>query len=338
MPPPNDNAKLTVSKKSVITPVANGVPWASRLLGVQGPLIGLVVLCVVFSLSTNNAFLSVRNALNVLDQITVLGILSIGMTAVIVAGGIDLSVGSTLALAMMAMGWLSHNCDTPLPLAMLAAVLVGGLCGLANGLLVTEAKLPAFIATLSMMTIARGLANIITDGQQIVGYPDWFDSLATVRYFGFFSLTVVLAILLVLLSWIFLQYRAAGRGLYAIGGSSEVARLAGLPVQKMMTWVYIASGLLSGIAAIVMSSRLDSSQPSAGTGYELDAIAAVVIGGASLSGGVGGIGGTVVGVLIIGVLHNGLNLSGVSPFIQQVMIGVVIAIAVTSDTLRRKNG
>lgn len=311
--------------------------WASRLLGVQGPLIGLLLLCVVFSFSTNGAFLSVRNGLNVLDQVTVLGILSIGMTAVIVTGGIDLSVGSNLALSMMVMGWLSHNLNAPLSLSMFAAVLVGGACGLANGLLVTKARLPAFIATLSVMTIARGLANIITDGQQIVGYPDWLDSLATVRYFGFFSFTVVVAIVLVIVSWIFLQYRAAGRGLYAIGGSPEVARLAGLPVQKMINWVYIASGLLSGIAGIVMSSRLDSSQPSAGTGYELDAIAAVVIGGASLSGGVGGIGGTVVGVLIIGVLHNGLNLSGVSPFIQQVIIGVVIAIAVTSDTLRRRN-
>jgi ribose transport system permease protein len=337
MPYPDNNPKLAVSEKSALAPATKGASWTSQLLGVQGPLIGLVVLSIVFSLSTNNAFFSVRNALNVLDQVTVLGILSIGMTAVIVTGGIDLSVGSTLAFAMMVMGWLSHNCGAPLPLAMLAAVLIGGLCGLANGLLVTKAKLPAFIATLSMMTIARGLANIITDGQQIVGYPDWFDSLATVRYFGFFSLTVVLAIVMVAISWIFLQYRAAGRTLYAIGGSPEVARLAGLPVQKMTTWVYIAGGLLSGVAAIVMSSRLDSSQPSAGTGYELDAIAAVVIGGASLSGGVGGIGGTVVGVLIIGVLHNGLNLSGVSPFIQQVMIGVVIAIAVTSDTLRRKN-
>jgi ribose transport system permease protein len=340
MSTPRNHAKqveIADSKNAQVSAPRFGTSWVAQLLGVQGPLIGLVLLCVVFSFSTSNAFLSVRNGLNVLDQVTVLGILSIGMTAVIIIGGIDLSVGSMLALSMMVMGWLSHNIDLPLPISMAAAVLVGGLCGLVNGLLVTKARLPAFIATLSMMTIARGLANLITDGQQIVGYPDWFDSLSTLRYFGFFSLTVALAVVLVGLSWIFLKYRAAGRGLYAIGGSAEVARLAGIPVRKMATWVYVTSGLLSGVAAIVMSSRLDSSQPSAGTGYELDAIAAVVIGGASLSGGVGGIAGTVVGVLIIGVLHNGLNLSGVSPFIQQVMIGVVIAIAVTSDTLRRKN-
>ena len=239
------------------------------------------------------------------------------MTAVIVIGGIDLSVGSVLAFSMMILGWLSHDCGLPLLLAVVAALLVGALCGWANGMLVTRAKLPAFIATLSMMTIARGLANIITDGRQIVGYPDWFDSFATVRYFGFLSLTVALAVVMVIASWIFLRYRAAGRALYAIGGSAEVARLAGIRVRQMTTWVYVASGLLSGLAGIVLASRLDSSQPSAGLGYELDAIAAVVIGGASLSGGVGGIGGTVAGVLIIGVLHNGLNLTGVSPFIQQ---------------------
>ncbi len=324
------------AKATAVAPVARReASWATKLIGVQGPLIGLVVLCIVFSFATS-AFLSFRNLLNVLDQGTVLGILSIGMTAVIIIGGIDLSVGSILAFSMMILGWLSHDLNLPLPLAIVVALLVGALCGWANGLLVTRAKLPAFIATLSMMTIARGLANIITDGRQIVGYPAWFDSFATVRYFGFFALTVALAIVLVIVSWIFLRYRASGRGLYAIGGSAEVARMAGLRVKQMTTWVYVASGLLSALAGIVLASRLDSSQPSAGLGYELDAIAAVVIGGASLSGGIGGIGGTMVGVLIIGVLHNGLNLTGVSPFIQQVVIGVVIALAVSSDTLRRR--
>jgi ribose transport system permease protein len=312
-----------------------GSSWVHKLIGVQGPLIGLVALCVIFSFTTS-AFLSFRNLLNILDQVTVLGIMTIGMTAVIVIGGIDLSVGSVLALSMMILGWLSHDCALPLLLAVVLALLAGALCGWANGMLVTRAKLPAFIATLSMMTIARGLANIITDGRQIVGYPDWFDSFATVRYFGFLSLTVTLAIVLIVACWVFLRYRADGRALYAIGGSGEVARLAGIRVRQMTTLVYVASGLLSGLAGIVLASRLDSSQPSAGLGYELDAIAAVVIGGASLSGGVGGIGGTVAGVLIIGVLHNGLNLTGVSPFIQQIVIGVVIALAVSSDTLRRR--
>jgi ribose transport system permease protein len=333
MPTPRTNQEA--ASAAAPAPAQPAASWASKLIGVQGPLIGLVALCVVFSLATS-AFLSFRNLLNVLDQVTVLGILSVGMTAVIILGGIDLSVGSVLAFSMMIMGWLSHDMNLPLAIASVLALLIGALCGWVNGLLVTRARLPAFIATLSMMTIARGLANIITDGRQIVGYPDWFDSFATLRYFGFLSLTVALAIVLAVASWIFLRYRAAGRSLYAIGGSAEVARLAGIRVRQMTTWVYVASGLLSGLAGIVLASRLDSSQPSAGLGYELDAIAAVVIGGASLSGGVGGIGGTVVGVLIIGVLHNGLNLTGVSPFIQQIIIGVVIALAVGSDTLRRR--
>jgi ribose transport system permease protein len=258
------------------------------------------------------------------------------MTLVIVIGGIDLSVGSILAFAMMVMGWLKDSFNVPLPLAILIALLCGAVCGLINGLLVTKARLPAFIATLAMMSIGRGLANIVTDGRQVVGFPDWFTSLSTVRHFGFLSITVALFLILVAITWIFLRYRSAGRSLYAIGGSAEVARLAGIKVQALTIWVYIAAGTLAGIAGIAQASRLDSSEPSAGLGYELDTIAAVVIGGASLSGGIGGIGGTIVGVLIIGVLHNGLNLIGVSPFIQQVIIGAVIAVAVMADTLRRK--
>ena len=334
--PQSQTKETAAASTSGVAAPRRGVFWANWVIGVQGPLIGLVVLCIIFSFSTSGAFLSLRNGLNVLDQVTVLGVLSIGMTAVIISGGIDLSVGSVLAFAMMVTGWLSHDCGLPLLLAILLGIIVGAGCGLANGLLVTRAKLPPFIATLSMMTIARGLANIITDGRQIVGYPVWFDSLATVRYFGFFSITVGLFIVLVILSWFHLGYRAVGRSLYAIGGSPEVARLAGIRVRRLTTWVYVGAGILSAVAGIVLASRLDSSQPSAGLGYELDAIAAVVIGGASLSGGVGGIAGTVVGVFIIGVLHNGLNLTGVSPFIQQVVIGVVIALAVTSDTLRRR--
>ncbi len=314
---------------------AKSPPWLRLISGTQGPLIGLILLCLVFAV-LSPYFLSIRNGLNVIDQVTVLGIMAIGMTAVIIIGGIDLSVGSTLALSMMVMGWLSNDKNLPFPLAMVLAVVVGAAAGLGNGLLVTRAKLPPFIATLAMMTIARGLANIITNGEQIVGYPDWFTALSTQRHLGFLSATVALFILLVGISWVILQYRTVGRNLYAIGGSREVARLAGIHVDSLTTWVYVVAGALSGIAGVVFAARLDSSQPSAGTGYELDAIAAVVIGGASLSGGIGGIGGTVVGVLIIGVLHNGLNLVGVSPFIQQIIVGAVIAIAVGFDSLRRR--
>jgi ribose transport system permease protein len=302
---------------------------------ISGPLVGLIILCIFFSL-TSEYFLSARNGLNVLDQITVLGILAVGMTLVIVIGGIDLSVGSVLALSMMMMGVMERQFGLPLGLAIVVGVLTGAACGLVSGLLVTVAKLPPFIATLAVMSATRGLANILTEGKQIVGYPDWFTSLATVRQFGFLSMTVATFIVIAIIAAIILKYRPAGRNLFAIGGNPEVARLAGISVNRVTCVVYAISGALAGIAAVAFAARLDSSQPSAGLGYELDTIAAVVIGGASLSGGVGSISGTVIGVFIIGVLRNGLNLLGVSPFVQQVLIGVVIAAAVTFDTLGRK--
>jgi ribose transport system permease protein len=310
-------------------------PWISLTSGAQGPLIGLLLLCVVFSLSSD-VFLSFRNALNILDQVTVLGILAIGMTAVIITGGIDLSVGAVLAFSMMMMGWLYETFGVPLPLAMILGVLTGAACGLVSGLLITYAKLPAFIATLAMMSVARGLANILTEGRQVVGYPEWFTNLSTVRNFGFLSVTVAAFILLALVSWAYLRFRPGGRNLYAIGGNPVVARLAGIHVRRVTLWVYALSGALAGVAAITLAARLNSSQPSAGLGYELDTIAAVVIGGASLNGGIGSIGGTVVGVFIIGVLRNGLNLLGVSPFVQGIVIGAVIALAVAFDTLGRR--
>ena len=310
--------------------------WERQLLtGSRGPALGLIVLAVALTIYSP-FFLTKDNLLNVIDQVTVLGILALGMTAVIVIGGIDLSVGSVLALAMMVLGWLSHDGGLPVGLALLGALAVGAAAGAINGLAITYTKLPAFIATLAMLSVARGLANVITDGQQIVGFPASFDNLASSRLFGWISATVAVLIVLYLAGHAFLRYRANGRALYALGGSPEVARLAGLKVRRLTIAVYTAAGLLAGVAAVILAMRLDSAQPSAATGYELDTIAAVVIGGASLSGGVGSVGGTALGVLIIGVLRNGLSLMSVSPFVQQIVIGVVIALAVMLDVLRRK--
>jgi ribose transport system permease protein len=308
--------------------------------GVQGPLIGLIVLCLFFGWQSP-FFFQFRNWLNILDQVTVAGIVAIGMTLVIIIGGIDLSVGSTLAFAMMVMGWLSHGerggPEWPLWLSILVGLVVGGACGAVNGLLITVARLPPFIATLAMMSVLRGLANVITGGFQVIGFPDEFTNLAIVRHFGFLSVTVATFLVVVVATFFWLRFRTGGRILYSIGGSSEVARLAGIAVKRWTVAVYAACGVLCGLAGTAMAARLNSSQPSAGIGAELDAIAAAVIGGASLSyGGVGGVVGTVVGVLIIGVLHNGLNLLGIGAFWQQVVIGVVIAVAVAIDTLGRK--
>ena len=310
--------------------------WRSHLSGgAVGPFIGLIALCLFLSFSSDT-FLTLRNILNVMDQITVIGVMALGMTLVILLGGIDLSVGSVLALSSMVLGYLGNNVGLPFALGIVVALLVSALCGVISGLMITKLNMPAFIATLAMMSIARGIASIITDGQQIVGFPDWFSSLAIIRHFGLLSATVSVMIVLTVIFYVFLKYRPAGRALYAVGGNPEVARLAGIHVERATLLVYTTCALLSGLAGVILSARLDSAQPSSGIGYELDTIAAVVIGGASLSGGVGGIGGTVVGVLIIGFLRNGLNLLHVSPFVQQVIIGVVIALAVAADTIRAR--
>jgi ribose transport system permease protein len=310
------------------------VGWLKKI---TGPSIGLILLCLVLSLMTDS-FLTKNNLLNVLDQATVLGVMAIGMTFVILIGGIDLSVGALLAVSTMVMGALNAYFGVPLPFAMLAGIIAAAIGGLANGVLIVKLGVPSFVATLAMMSMARGVANIITDGTQITGYSAWFSELSIIRYGGVLSATVGLFIFLALVCGIILSYHAIGRRIYAIGGGAEVARMAGIKANAYTIWIYVFCGVTAGIGGVLLATRLDSSDPSAGLGWELDTIAAVVIGGASLSGGVGSIGGTVIGVLIIGVLRNGLNLIGISPFIQQIVIGAVIAFAVILDQLRLRRG
>lgn len=303
--------------------------------GATGPLIGLILLCLFLTVATDK-FLSLRNFLNILDQITVLGIIAVGMTLVILIGGIDLAVGSVLALSMMVLGYLNIEMGLPMGPAIALALVASSVNGWIAGVLITRFNVPAFIATLAMMSIARGVANMITNGQQLTGFPPWFNMGAIIRYGGFVTTTVLVMIAVFVLALLYLRYRYGGRALYAIGGNPEVARLAGINVNRMTVMVYTVCSLLAGVAGLVLAARLDSAQPSLGTSYELDAIAAVVIGGTSLSGGTGGIGGTIIGVLIIGVLRNGLNLLSVSPFMQQVIIGLVILLAVTAETFRKR--
>ena len=305
------------------------------LRGATGPLIGLVVLCLFLTVATDT-FFSIRNFLNVLDQITVLGIMAVGMTLVILIGGIDLAVGSVMALAMMVLGYLNVVAGVPMWLAIPLALVAGSLNGLIAGLLITRFNVPAFIATLARMSVTRGIANMITNGQQIIGFPSWFNTMAIVRFGGFLTLTVAVMLVVFAIGLLYQRYRHGGRILYAIGGNAEVARLAGINVKRATVLVYVVCSALAGLSGMVLAARLDSVQPSSGVSYELDAIAAVVIGGTSLSGGTGGIGGTIIGVLIIGVLRNGLNLLSVSPFMQQVIIGAVIVLAVTAETYRKR--
>lgn len=304
--------------------------------GITGPLLGLLLLCVVLSVTTDS-FLTLSNLLNILDQVTVLGIMALGMTLVILIGGIDLSVGAVLAVSIMVMSWVERSLGLPMGLAIVAAILAGAACGSVTALMVVRAGLPSFIATLAMMSIARGVAYMVTDGTQISGFPEWFGNLSIIRYAGFMSLTVACFVVLAALFWFVMRFTVAGRSLYAIGGSAKVAKLSGIRVKTYTAVVYVICGITAALGGVIMTSRLDTAGAGAGVGYELDVIAAVVIGGGSLKGGVGSVVGTLIGVLIIGVLRNGLNLAGISPFVQQVIIGLVIAAAVMLDAMKRKN-
>ncbi|GAA2924659.1 MULTISPECIES: substrate-binding domain-containing protein [Streptomycetaceae] len=306
-----------------------------RLLLDNGALSALVVLLVAMSLLSGD-FLTTQNLLNVGVQAAVTAILAFGVTFVIVSAGIDLSVGSVAALSATVLAWSATSDGVPVWLAVILAVATGIACGFVNGALVAYGKLPPFIATLAMLSVARGLSLVISQGRPIP-FPDSVSVLGDTLG-GWLPVPVLVMIAMGLLTALILARTYIGRSMYAIGGNEEAARLSGLRVKKQKLVIYALAGLFAAVAGIVLASRLVSAQPQAAQGYELDAIAAVVIGGASLAGGVGKASGTLIGALILAVLRNGLNLLSVSAFWQQVVIGVVIALAVLLDTLRRKAG
>jgi len=306
-----------------------------EILSRSGPLWGLIILCVVMTI-LSPYFLTFNNLFNVGTQIAVIAILALGQTFVIVSGGIDLSVGSVLGLAGIVFGWATAVANLPLPAALVLGIGAGALAGLINGLLITLGNLPPFIATLAMLSAARGLALVISGGIPLNPIPAPIRALGSGDLFGFLPLPVILMVIMWAITVGILRSTYVGRCMYAIGGNEEASRLSGINVSRQKLIVYTLSGLFAGIAGILLTARLASAQPQAGFTFELDAIAAVVIGGASLSGGVGTASGTLIGALILGVLRNGLNLLNVSAFWQQVVIGAVIALAVMTDTLRRR--
>ena len=299
-----------------------------------GTLAGLVLLCLALWAATPH-FLTVSNLLNVLEQTTLNAIVAAGMTFVIISGGIDLSVGSVLAFSGIGLA-LALESGAPAPAAVAIALAMGASCGLVNGLLITLGRLPPFIATLGMMSVARGAALMLAEGRPISGFGEGFRALATERVLAV-PAPVVITIVIYAVAHFVLTRTVFGRVTYAIGGNEEAARLSGVRVRLHKTAVYGVAGLTSAAAAVVLTARLNSAQPTAGTMYELDAIAATVIGGTSLLGGEGSLAGTLIGALIMGVLRNGLNLLNVSSFLQQVVIGAVIIGAVLVDmSLKRR--
>ncbi|HHQ4188860.1 TPA: ABC transporter permease subunit [Clostridium perfringens] len=299
-------------------------------------LIGLVLLCIVITIVTPN-FLSVSNITNVFTQVSVNAIIAIGMTFVILTGGIDLSVGSTLAISG-AVGASIVKSTGNVFLAIIVAAVIGIAVGLINGLLVSKGKLQAFIVTLATMTIFRGATLVFTDGTPISKLPEAFVKIGNGKL-GFMPIPVIITIIIIIaiIAVYALSQTRFGRYLYALGGNEDASRLSGINTDKIKTLVYVVSGFASAIAGVIITSRIGSASPNAGTGFELDAIAAVVIGGTSLAGGEGTITGTLIGALIIGVLNNGLNLMNVSPFYQSIVKGLVILIAVLLDKKSRKN-
>ena len=310
----------------------------------------LVMLVIVFS-ATSNAFMSLGNGMTVALQVTSIAYLGLGATCVIITGGIDLSVGSVLALSGVVAALLV-KAGMPVPVGMLGGIIVGAACGALNGVFVTRMGLPPFIATLGMMLVARGVALQITGARPVSGLGDAFgelgngslfrivhegaDGFPDVGVFPGIPYPVIIMIVLAVVVSIMLSRTSLGRHIYAVGSNAEAARLSGVNVNRVKLFTYVLSGALAGLTGCVLMSRLVTAQPNEGVMYELDAIASAVIGGTSLMGGVGTISGTAIGAFVIGILRNGLNMNGVSSFIQQIIIGLVILGTVWIDQIRNR--
>ena len=300
------------------------------ILKKSGSLIGLVVLFVVIA-CLNSSFIDPGNLKNLLRQVSINALISFGMTFVILTGGIDLSVGSILALSSALMGSFIVDGLDPI-LAIVVACLIGAALGAVNGLVITYGKVAPFIATLATMTIFRGLTLVYTNGNPISGLTE-NEAFLNFGQGYFLELPVPAVMMLIMFGILYfiLHKTPLGRKTYAVGGNEKVSFIAGIKINRIKIFAYTVTGMLCGMAGAILTSRLNSAQPTAGTGYELDAIAAVVLGGTSLSGGKGRIVGTLVGALIIGTLNNGLNILNVSSFYQQVVKGIVILLAVLMD-------
>ncbi len=288
----------------------------------------LLVIAAALSAATDS-FATASNLTNVARQVSINGILAVGVTFVLLTGGVDLSLGSVVALSGVVCALFAHPGEHALAIPLAMGLLTGGLCGLLNGVLVTRGGIAPFIVTLGMMTVARGLALILSGGKPVSDMSPALTDLA--GDVGPVPIPLLCFVAVALGSWLFLGRFRLGRHLYAVGGNEQAARAAGVAVPQVKLFAYALCGLLTGLAGVVLAARITTGQPNAGQAYELDAIAAVVIGGTSLSGGVGSVVGTLLGVLLIGVINNGLDLLSVSSYYQAVIKGVIIVGAVWLD-------
>jgi len=313
-------------------------------LGILSILI-LVFLTLSFS---SQYFLKTTNLINIMLQISITTTLAVGMTFVILTGGIDLSVGSIVAFSGMSMAFI-HKLLYPLSdqsivqfiigtfVPIILGIVIGAFVGFINGIIISKGKVPAFIMTLGMMSMARGATYLLTDGQFIQLFPDSFRYLGNGILMGQIPVPVIISLSLVLIAWWILKYTKFGRYVYALGGNREALRLSGVDIVRVEVWVYVISGIVSAIGAIILVGRLNLCTPVYGNGYELDAIGAVIIGGTSIFGGEGKVGKSLLGAMLMGMIRNGLNLLNVSPNVQLVVIGLIVVVAVFYDKVRVKN-
>ncbi|KJS82857.1 MAG: ribose ABC transporter permease [Desulfosporosinus sp. BICA1-9] len=299
--------------------------YFNNILSNYGTVLVLIILCLGIALASDD-FLTGTNLSNVGRQVTMIAIVAAGMTVVLLTGGIDLSVGSIAGLVGVVTAILLTS-GIPVGLSIVLGLLLGAIVGLINGLIITRLNIPFFIVTLAMMTIVRGVGFLLTKGLPVANFPQSFQAIGK-GYVGPISVSVLIVAVVYIIFHIMLNYTRMGRYIYAIGGNEEAVRLSGINVKFYTTIVYVICGLTAAMSGIILASRLNSGQPTAGSGYELDAIAAVVIGGTKLSGGEGKIYQTLVGALIMGVLSNGLNLLNVSSYWQFILKGLIILIAV----------
>lgn len=322
--------KQNENKKNYL--IDNGlVGFVRRNMGI---LIGLAVLFLFLSIFTDS-FLTTKNMLQVLRQICINALLAFGMTFVLIIGGIDLTVGSVVAISGVSIVMLL-NTGMPLPAAFLLSLLIGSLIGVINGSIIAFTGMPPFIVTLSLQGAIRGVAYVITDGRSVSCENEVFNAIGNGYFLGIPLPIYIVALVMILIS-VILYYTRFGRRMYAVGGNVTAAQFSGIHVKHITVWVYIISGTLSALAGIILASRMYSGQPASGQAYESDAIAAAVLGGTSFNGGIGTIGGTLIGALVIGFLTNGLNLLHISSYVQMIIKGIVIIGAVGIDILKNRN-
>lgn len=306
----------------------------TRRSNILAPIVALIFIVVLLSILSPH-FLTLSNLINVLRQVSIIAIVSVGMTYAVITGGIDLSVGSVVALSGVVTVMLLKNYNVNIWLSIIAGLTVGILSGAAvGGMISSKVKMPPFIAGLAMMSVVRGIALIITNGRPIYDLPKQFGFIGGGVLFGI-PLPVIIMFVVFIIAFINLKYTKLGISFFAVGGNEEAARVAGINVRRIKLLAYIISGLTSAIAGIILASRVMVGESIAGFYYELDAIAAVVIGGVRMNGGEGNIWGTLIGALIMGFLKNGLNLLNVSTYWQQVAIGVIIAGTISFNLLRK---